>query len=82
MGVALAVEVAVESPQAGVMSSERSRAEAFCEAVIRVILHTFACACMTQHKLALLRAVRQGGQGLLPMPRPGRYNNGLRKHDR
>jgi hypothetical protein len=36
VGIDLPVEVPVESPQAGVMSNERSRAEAFCEEVMEV----------------------------------------------
>lgn len=72
----------MELVQDGAMDKVRSKAEAFCEAVIRAILHTFAYRCMTQPSKAHLRAARYGGQGLLPRSRAGRYNNGLRKHDR
>ena len=74
--------VGVELVQAGEISNERSRADAICEEeVMGLILHTFACACMTQQIFTHLRGAT-AGKGLLPLPSAEQYNNGLRKHDR
>jgi hypothetical protein len=41
----------VELVQAGLRKTVKRRAEAFCEEVMGLILHTIACRCMTQGTL-------------------------------
>ena len=48
VGVGVGVGVGLELVQAGVMNKVISKAEAFCAQVMGLILHTFACTCMSQ----------------------------------